>query len=194
MNRKAVVLVIVTFLAILFLSTVGGVFTGFATYMGGETNLKDYPFPFIKNSYNKLLIVTPNNPTSTEFLAANKIAQSLKTYSKQPLLPKIVTDEWFKARDYDLESYNLILIGKRTNNKIISKFLAQNPKILLADNSDDGSIIIFNNKRLVKSATMIVSGNVEKAADVLANFKNYPLKGNSISVLGTKSYTLNYKS
>lgn len=194
MNRKVVILIIVTFLAMLFLSTVGGIFTGFVIYKGSETDLKSYPYPFIKNGYNNLLIVTPTNPTAEEAQAANKIAQSLKTYAKQPLLPKIVTDKWFTAR-YSIESYNLILIGKKFNNKLIPKVLAKNPGILLADNSNDGNIIIFNNKgRLVKSATIIVSGNVEKAANVLTNFKNNPLKGTNIIISGEKGfYNLNYK-
>ncbi len=200
MNRKVVILIIVTFLAMLFLSTVGGIFTGFVTYKGGDIDLSDYPFPFIKNGCNKILIITPDKPTATEALAANKIAQSLKSYSKQSSCSRTVTYKWYNAR-YSLENqaHNLILIGKKDNNKIISKVLAKNPEIIISNNPGNGNIIIFNNKdRFIKLSTIVVTSNsdkgIEKAANVLSNFKNYPLIETSVTISGEKGYyNLGYK-
>ena len=49
MDRKTVIVVIFLFLAVLFVSTVGSLYTGYVIAQSDIT-LSNYPFPFLKNN------------------------------------------------------------------------------------------------------------------------------------------------
>lgn len=180
MDKKPVIFVIALFIAILFLAAIGPVFTGYLVLDQSEITLKDYPYPFIKNSgYNGLYIVLPENYNPNEYSAAIRVAENLQT--TQLLLPKIVTDKTLPEGEY-----NLIIIGNPCNNEIMASELNTNSCYLVS--RDQGLIQLVNHER---TSSLILSGDSYKAARALAG-SLYPLLGTRIVVSGEKSLTLHY--
>ena len=58
MKRKSIIIAISFFLAILFLSTIGSIYTGYATLDQSRLTLKYYPYPFVKNNVSLMIIDT----------------------------------------------------------------------------------------------------------------------------------------
>ena len=161
------------------MSTVGSFITGYSLLDQSEITLRNYPYPFIKNNvYNDLYIVIPSTYEPESYAAANKIAQSLK--ETKSLLPKIVSTE-----EVPQGEHNLILVGNPCSNKLISNELNTNKCII----TENGMLKLINHEM---SSTLVITGNLEKAARALSNYRNYPLRGDTVVVSGTESLTLTY--
>ncbi|MBS3168623.1 hypothetical protein J4216_05845 [Candidatus Woesearchaeota archaeon] len=182
MIRKVAIIVIGLFISILFLATFGSIYTGYTILEQKDITLGDYPFPFIKNNIpNQLLIVIPDDYTFQEYDAAIKISESLNinTQLSSNIIPVSRSPK---------EEYNLILIGDTCTNKLIAKELKTNNCNLV---SESGYLELINKKR---TSTLIVSGDIEKASTVLANYKFYPLRKNQITISGPmNSLILDYR-
>src|SRR3989344_4452635 len=100
MDRKTVIVLISLALALLFVSTIGSMYTGYSVKQD-EITLKEYPFPFVKNNdYNRLFIVLPNSYTLDEYEAAQNIAKGLQL--NRPLPPEIITESSLPAEETNL--------------------------------------------------------------------------------------------
>lgn len=187
MGKRVLFIITGLLLAVLFLSTVGGFYTGNVLRKIQHTTLKDYPYPFIKNSVpNNLYIVIPKNPDIIEYDAAIKISQSLK--GSNPLPPKIVTKD-----KLPIGNHNLILIGNSCSNDLIREALKVN-KCNMNLKKGEGLIKLVD---LDKTMSLIVSGyskeEIKKSAHVLANFNFYPMIRREVKVTGEmNSLVLNY--
>ena len=187
MNKKVIIITIGFFLAVLFLSTVGSFYTGYAVLGQKDITLKNFPYPFVKNNVpNGLYIVIPYDYTYNEFKAANDLADSLKGMNVLP--PSVITPNYLPQGDH-----NLVLIGNPCNNKLISNELA----ILDCDLSlkqGEGFIRLINHER---TSTLIVSSfrpeDLVKPVIILTNYDFYPLMGKTITIDGeVGNLILNY--
>ncbi len=187
MIRKIIALAIAVFMAVLFLSTIGSFYTGNAVLDTSKITLADYPYPFVKNNvYNDLYIVIPSSNNAAEYSAAVNVANSLKT--TQPIYPRIVTLE-----NLPKEEHNLILVGNPCNNFLITEEL-ETTDCNLNLKQKEGLLKLINYESY---SILIVSGydheSLNKAALVLANYNNYPLRGNEVVVLALDNdLVLNY--
>src|SRR3989344_1394552 len=181
MKKKVLIIIVSLFLAVLFLSTVGSIYTGNVVYTPDKTTLENYPYPFIKNGVpNSLYIVIPDFPEMNEYQAAGKISRSLK--NANPIPPTIV-----RISDLPEGYHNLIVVGNPCDNSIIAQLL-KTTKCTGKLNEGEGLIKLVNSDR---TNTLIVSGyssdDLYKAALVLANYNVYPLLGKEIVISGTKN-------
>ncbi|MBI2148672.1 hypothetical protein HYU23_03250 [Candidatus Woesearchaeota archaeon] len=79
MNKKAVVIFVALFLSVLFLSTLGSVYTGNVVLQQTEITLSNYPYPFVKNNVpNDVFIVIPYDYSYDDYSTAQFISNSLK--------------------------------------------------------------------------------------------------------------------
>ncbi len=188
MDKRAVLIIIGLFIAVLFLSTIGNFLTGNAVLEQKEITLKNYPYPFVKNYVpNDVYIVLPYDSRYEEYNSAINIARSLKGTNSLIQAPKIVTD-----KEVPEGTHNLILIGNPCNNQLIAKEL-DSDQCNLNLQKGQGYIKLINHKI---SSTIIISGyslkEIPKATSVLINNNYYPLRGMEIEVYGTNSLVLNY--
>lgn len=187
MDRKVLILVIGALLAVLFLSTVGSFYTGYAVLGQSRPTLQDYPYPFIKNNVpNSLYIVIPYNADYQEYSAATVIAKSLKEIN--PIPPQIVAD-----KELPEGQHNLILIGTPCDNELIARELNTN-KCNANLRPGEGLLKLINKDR---TSVLIVSGHssddISKSSLVLSYYKFYPLRGSEIKIAGKiGSLTLYY--
>lgn len=177
MDRKAVVIAISVFLSVLFISTVGSLYTGY-TILQSDITLSHFPYPFVKNNdYNSLFIVLPNSYTLDEYEAAKDISLGLQF--TRPLPPEVVTESSLPDGNH-----NLILVGDPCTNSLISYYL-QESDCGLGLKSGEGLIQLVNNKR---TSVLVVSGydtsSIRKAAKVLAKHNSFPMKNNKVVVSG----------
>ncbi len=181
MIKKAIVLAIAVFLAVLFLSTIGSFYTGYAV-LDQSSTFKNYPYPLVKNSVpNDVYIVVPDNLKSEYDKSASLIAQSLK--GSNPIQPKVVTVNSLPEGDH-----NLILIGSPCNNKLIAKEMPLN-SCDLGLSGGEGFLKLVNHE---KYSIVIVSGDINKASNVLSRYNFYPLRGTEIRITGNKNLVLDY--
>ena len=179
MDKKLFIYSLGAVLAILFLSTIGTLYTGYAVLPQSDLSLKQYPFPFLKyGSYNDLYIVISDGATIDELDAASNIAQNLK--GSLPKSASIVTVS--KAPDGD---HNFILLGDPCTNKLMADVLKTNDCNPFNLNNGEGLLLLKNSQR---TSTLIVSGydlqGILKASKVLSNYNTFPLKENKVIVSG----------
>ena len=187
MIRKAIVIVGSLFLAILFLSTIGSFYTGYAVLNQEDLTLQHYPYPFVKNNVpNDVYIVIPYDYSYSEFKVAQDIAESIK--GKNLVSPSIVTDI-----NVPQGEHNLILIGNPCNNDLIQELLAT---FECNSGLEEGQALIslINNYR---TSTLIISSytseDLEKSSVILSNYNFYPLMKKKIIVSGgIGNLVLNY--
>ncbi len=189
MSKKIVIYIVIAFMAVLFLSTIGTLYTGYATLKQSELTLKHFPYPFVKyNNYNNLYLVVSDDATLDELEIASGIAQSIK--GTIPLPPKIVTES-----NLPEGLHNLILIGDPCTNKLISKELGIS-KCNLGLNTNEGILLLNNHDKI---SILVVSGyninGIAKASKVLQNYNTFPLKDNKIIINGNVNniFSLNLK-
>ncbi len=192
MIRKVVIIGILFLLAVLFLSTIGSYWTGYVVLNNNELSLKQYPYPFVKNSnYNALTIVIPDQSTLEEQEIANNLAKALQ--STRPLPPKVVR----ASELLETTNKNLILIGDPCTNKLITQELGTY-ECSLDLKEGEGLIKLITKER---TSILIISGydieSMKKASNVLVNPGLYPLKGKEMVVAGNLmnpyTYSLIYK-
>ncbi len=186
MNEKKIVLVAFLFLAVLFLSTIGSYWTGYAVLNQQDLSLKNYPYPFIKNNgYNGLYIVIPEQSTLDEQQAASTIAKGLQSTAQLP--PTVTTPS-----NLPEGNHNLILIGDPCTNSLIGSTL-QTTDCTLNLKEGQGYLKLINYDR---TSTLIVSGydetSIKKAANTLFNHNMYPIKGTEVLVSGNVNNPYSY--
>ncbi len=187
MNKRNVVIIASAFLLLLFLSTIGSFYTGYAVLDQEDITLKFYPYPFIKNNVaNSMYIVVPYHADQDHYRTARLLATSLKLHHE--LSSQIITD-----KEVPEGIHNLILLGNPCTNEFIAKELATD-QCDLGLEENEGSLQLINHQR---SSTLIVSGNnvegMMKAAHVLTYYRFYHLFGNKITVSGKEdNLVLNY--
>ena len=179
MDRKLVTYCISAFLAVLFLSTIGTMITGYAILPQGDINLKHFPYPFIKyGDYNDLYIVVSDGATLDELETASDIGQILKGTTILTS-PKIIT-----ASRLPEGEHNIILIGDPCTNKLISYELGTSD-CSLGLKQGEGLLVLSNHE---KTSTLIISGyDIEgllKAAKVIENYNTFPLNNDKLIVSG----------
>lgn len=184
MKKEHIILGISVFLALLFVSTIGNMYTGY-TILQKDITLKDYPYPFIKNNnYNNLYIVLPDSYTIDEYDSALVIAKSIQF--ARPLLPKIVRESDLPDRG----EYNLILIGDPCTNSLIADYLLTNDCNLNLYR-DQGLLELVNND---KTSVLVVSGYdlsaIKKSAMLLSKYNTYPIRNNRVVVSGNPNVPL----
>jgi hypothetical protein len=163
MNYKKLVLLVIPFLLVSIVSAL---------------DLSDYPDMFIENDkFNGVLVVADNAPAE-DIISVSNIAMSIQ-YEGDPTgtaIRKIdVGTTKLASQISDPNAQNLILVGRPKRdfsggNPLIDEFYSGTP---------DGYYL-----KLVKNGdyyVLIVTGdttqNVREAADILANYKDYDLKG-----------------
>ena len=186
MNEKHILLGVLLFVALVFVSTFGSIYTGNVVYTGDKITLANYPYPFIKNNnYNSLYVVLPNSYTMDEFEAANNIVNSIKV--SDVVEPKIVT-----VSDLPKGDHNLILVGDSCTNSLIS-FYTQTKDCSLGLKSGEGLLQLFNNER---TSVLVVSGydleSIKKASKVLSLYHAYPLRNKKVIVSGNSESPYGY--
>ncbi len=181
--KRGVIIAVFAFLAVLFVSTIGSSLTGFGV-LNKKPMLEDYPYPFLKNGgYNRVHIVMPDRYDTVTYRAMSKITNALKKDTsgllvRQPQDVTISTSAALPKGDY-----NLIVIGNPCTNRLLGEILkAQTCSVEgLGLKEGEALIQLFNHRR---TNTLVLAGDVEKAATVIANYRMYPLKGNKVIITG----------
>ncbi len=186
-NRKrGIIIAVFAFLAVLFVSTIGSSLTGFVV-LNKDPTLAEWPYPFIKNSAcNRLYLILPDRYDANAYRLASQISNSLKKETKNLLVKSQVCAKTATRTSLPIGDNNIIAIGNPCTNSLVGDVLKAKSCSIesLGLQSDEGLIQIINNRR---SSTLILSGNIEKAAAVITNHHLYPLKGNKIIVSGPKN-------
>ncbi len=183
-TKRGIIIAIFAFLAVLFVSTIGSSLTGFVV-LNKKPMLEDYPYPFIKNGgYNRVHIVMPDRYDTVTYRAMSKITYALKKDTSGLLVrqPRDVTISTSAALPKG--DYNLIVIGNPCTNRLLGEITrAQTCSVEgLGLKQGEALIQLYNHRR---TNTLVLAGDVEKAATVIANYRMYPLKGNKIIISGS---------
>ncbi len=152
---------------------------------GSPNNLNTFPYPFVTyETYKDTILFVGATAPASDTLALVDIATMLQYTSKMPIEPIVKLDSEFT--ESQLYEYNIIAIGNPCDNKIIGRIT---PEYTCEKwrFSEGQAVIKITNK--FGKGTMIVSGSTRtdtrRAAKVLANYKDYNLKGEEVCVTGT---------
>ncbi len=184
-TKRAIIIAIFAFLAVLFVSTIGSSLTGFAV-LGKKPTLSDYPYPFIKNSVcNGVAFVLTDRYDHTISRAAANIERALKADTRN-LIKQTMCAKRYARQNIPNGEFNLIVIGNPCTNGMVAEALKAKSCSIEDLGLEEGEALIqlINHRR---TSTLVIAGDAEKAAAVLANYRLYPLKGDKVIVSGTKN-------
>lgn len=166
-----------------------------------EIDLSNYPNFFIENNIFRGVIVVGDKAPAEHVIAASDIAVSL-----QSAVTKSVTvsgGEGVTVQRVDvgstklasevptIEDVNAILIGTACDNTHISKILNDPADCTFGLEHGKGKIDLYKDK--YSKAHLVVSGypgDIRNAAQVLANYGDYNLKGTSIEIIKVNNQLL----
>lgn len=170
--EKFVVVIAAFLILFLFISGLSPLITGNIIY-SDDFDLKDYPYPFIKNNvYNSLYIVVPEIPTNAELRAANAVGSGLK--SSRPLMPKIIPPSRLPSGPA-----NIIAIGSPSRNPLVAKYLSEEPA------PSTGVIeLVKENSGNVLAVSASSEVTLVKTAEILKYYYSQPLDGTRITLSG----------
>ncbi|MBS3102154.1 hypothetical protein J4458_01760 [Candidatus Woesearchaeota archaeon] len=144
----------------------------------GSGDLSNYPNFLIKNNKLEVTIVVGNKAPSSNVLAQTNIGLSLASLETSVNIKNKLSSEIIE----DLNQ-NIISVGNPCINEISAKIMG-NPEPCGKDfQKGKGHIKLFENNGFFH---LVVAGysdlGTKKAADILANYKNYDIKGNEYTI------------
>ncbi|MFH1642666.1 MAG: hypothetical protein ABIC04_07270 [Nanoarchaeota archaeon] len=148
-------------------------------------SLSDYPNMFLQDGSINCVIVVSDNAPAEDVISATNIASSLQYIPNNNRTIKKVSIGSIKlvSEIGDINAQNLILVGmpksySSNGNSIIDKFYT--------GQINEGFIkIIQNGNRYVLIVTGTSRVNVQNAASVMANYKDYIFSGSEYSITST---------
>jgi len=182
-TKRGIIIAVFAFLAVLFVSTIGSSLTGFAV-IGKKPTLSEYPYPFIKNSVcNGVAFVLTDRYDHATYRAALAIERSLKAETRN-LIKQTTCAKRYTRQNIPDGEFNLIVIGNPCTNGMVADALKAKSCSIESIGLKEGEALIqiINHRR---TSTLVIAGDAEKAAKVLADYRLYPLKGEKVIVSGT---------